>query len=95
MTEIEKLIKKAEERGAISKEDAERVRAIAKCTKDESKKVTGEVWIGNKQLAKENIQLRAIGGKNIKALSIYIQKLEIEVLVDGNKVMELLELLEV
>ena len=95
MTEIEKFIKQAEERGAISKEDAERARAIAKYTKDESKNVTGEVWIGNKQLAKENIQLRAVGEKNTKALSIYIQKLEIEVLVDGNKVMELLELLEV
>jgi hypothetical protein len=92
MTEIEKFIKQAEERGAISKEDAER--AIAKYTKDESKKVTGEVWIGNKQLTNENIQLRAVGERGTKALSIYIQKLEIEVLVDGNEVMELLELLE-
>lgn len=95
MTEIEKFIKMAEERGAISKEDAEKARAIAKDTKDESKNVTGEVWIGDKQLANESIQLRAIGEKGTKALSIYDAKLGIEVLIDGNKVMELLELLEV
>lgn len=71
----------------------ERAEKIISDSKESTKNITGEVWIGNKQLDAE-IQLRVIGGGEVKAMSISLEDFGIQVLIDGNEVLSILEALE-
>lgn len=92
---LEGFLEFAKEHGmTIDETLIERAEKILKDAKDGTTHITGEVWIGNKQLCDEKIQLRAVGGYEVKALSIYLEDLGIEVLVSGNEVLNHLEALE-